>query len=235
LRSRTTTSCSIPTGWLDWSGRSSGPPAGLVTGLIPTAELETEAQAIFDANIGWFERLRPSLDDLGEHHPGISFFPYSAGVFGAGASFAARREALDDLGPFDEALGAGTPSGGGEDLEYFLRTILAGWTLAYEPAAIVWHVHRHDMGGVTSQVKAYGRCLGAYATKHLMSRQHGLALARRAPAALRILATERRASKAGQTISPRLRALVLLGVLEGPLAYLRGRRAARRAGGPSRG
>ena len=44
-----------------------------------------------------------------------------------------------------EALGPGTIAAAGEELEFFLRVIQAGWTLAYEPSAIVWHRHRRDM------------------------------------------------------------------------------------------
>ena len=64
-------------------------------------------------------------------------YPYSAGRFGAGANFAVSRTVLKEVGGFNEALGAGTPSGGGEDLNMFMRIVLAGHRLVYEPSAVV--------------------------------------------------------------------------------------------------
>jgi GT2 family glycosyltransferase len=198
---------------------------GVVTGLVPAAALETRSQAIFDARIGWADRLEPRLYDLGANDPGTRFFPYSAGVFGTGANCAFRAETIRELGYFDERLGPGNPTLGGEDLDMFLRALRAGWTLAYEPAAIVWHFHRADDRALAYQLRAYGCGLGAYAAKHIAARDTGLELARLVPAALWRLVTERHSSDGGQTVPLRLRLLELRGVLPGAAAYVRLRRA----------
>src|SRR5689334_24417701 len=60
----------------------------------------------------------------------------------SGASFGFARQALADLGGFDTALGAGTATGGGEDLDIFVRVLRSGGAIAYEPSALVWHQDR---------------------------------------------------------------------------------------------
>jgi GT2 family glycosyltransferase/O-antigen/teichoic acid export membrane protein len=213
--------------WLRWIVAAFGraPRVGVVTGLVPTAALETRSQAIFDARIGWADRLEPRLYDLGPNDPGTRFFPYSAGVFGTGANCAFRAETLRELGYFDERLGPPNPTLGGEDLDMFLRVLRAGWTLAYEPAAIVWHFHRADERALAYQIRAYGSGLGAYAAKHIAARDTGPEIARLVPAALWRLVTERHSSAGGQTVPLKLRAQELRGVLPGAAAYVRLRRA----------
>ena len=103
-------------------------------------------------------------------HPS-RLYPFSAGIFGTGANFAVRRSALADLGGFDPLLGAGSPGRGGEDLDMFLRVILAGGRICYLPSALVWHRHRADIQALSEQIYSYGYGLGAYVAKHLLNRQ----------------------------------------------------------------
>ena len=51
-----------------------------------------------------------------------------------------RRQALDDVGPFDESFFAYI-----EDVDWGLRAQLAGWDCIYEPTAVAYHV-----GGASS-------------------------------------------------------------------------------------
>jgi glycosyltransferase involved in cell wall biosynthesis len=46
--------------------------------------------------------------------------------FGIGANFAARRGALQRVGPFDEALGAGTALEAGEEFDFIFRALACG-------------------------------------------------------------------------------------------------------------
>ena len=66
---------------------------------------------------------------------------------------------------FDEALGAGSPCKGGEDIDLFFRVVTSGHALAYEPASIAWHRHRDDAAALTGQAAGYGRGLGAWLGK----------------------------------------------------------------------
>src|SRR5206468_1387529 len=83
------------------------------------------------------------------------------GAAGTGANFAFDRQFLMGLGGFDEALGAGAPTKGGEDLDIFVRAILSGRPLIYEPSAIVWHIHRVEVGELRTQMYNYGLGLTA--------------------------------------------------------------------------
>ena len=113
-----------------------------VTGLVRTAVLENTAQLYFDQRQAWGASCERRVFDLADHRDDSPLYPYSGGIFGAGANFAMTRSALAALGGFDEVLGAGTLCGGGEDLDVFMRTVLAGHRLVYEPSAVLSHVHR---------------------------------------------------------------------------------------------
>ena len=45
---------------------------------------------------------------------------------------------------FDETLGPGTLSRGGEDIDAPIRVLLSGGQCVFEPAAIGWHADRYD-------------------------------------------------------------------------------------------
>ena len=45
----------------------------------------------------------------------------------------------------------------------FLRVLLSGFKLAYEPGALVWHRHRREAEALRGQMFSYGAGLSAYA------------------------------------------------------------------------
>jgi hypothetical protein len=51
---------------------------------------------------------------------------------------------------------------GGGDLEFFHRLVAEGYALRYEPAAMVYHLHRRDDCGLRRQIYHNGRSFGAY-------------------------------------------------------------------------
>jgi GT2 family glycosyltransferase len=142
-----------------------------VTGLVASSELDTGSQRYFDSRYAWGEAFQPRLYDLAMHRHPSRLYPFSAGIFGTGANFAVRRSALSRLGGFDPLLGAGSLTRGGEDLDMFLRVILAGGRICYVPSALVWHRHRADTQALSEQIYSYGYGLGAYVAKQLLSRQ----------------------------------------------------------------
>jgi GT2 family glycosyltransferase len=209
-------------------GFARAPEVALVTGLVATAELETQAQQIFESSVSWSTNCAARVWDLSAPPPGDVLFPYTAGQLGTGANFALKREYVSALGPFDEALGAGTPTGGGEDLDIFLRALLCGFKLAYEPTALVWHRHRREAEALRGQTFSYGAGLSAYACKHLSAPQTRREVARRVPRALlRAGQLAGRGRLGGRSRRAMLRAQ-LLGYASGPLLYRRSRRAVRR-------
>jgi O-antigen biosynthesis protein len=194
---------------------------GCVTGIILPARLDTQAQVLFE--------------QLGGHSKGRGFSPaifspqgpqsplYPRPAFGAGANMAFRREALRRIGGFDVALGAGTPSFAGEDTLAMTLTLLSGYCIAYEPAALVRHEHRRDFDGLSRQLHGYDVGLTAYYAALLRHRPTALAgLLRLIPSAAGCL---RKREQTGTAVPPEFQESItrrqLAGVLTGPAAYAR--------------
>jgi GT2 family glycosyltransferase len=204
-----------------------------VTGAILPAELETPAQAWLEEYGGFHKGFRRQVFDLTEHKRAGPLYPYNAGQFGSGANMAFRTDVLRDLGGFALDLGAGTPAHGGEDLDVLRRTITAGHTIVYEPSALLWHYHRRSTRALRKQMFQYGVGLSATVTKWLLEdRSTAQAVLRRVPAGLRYLlspASGKNTDKSS-TFPPLLTVLELIGILAGPVAYLRSRYRLRRMG-----
>jgi GT2 family glycosyltransferase len=133
-----------------------------VTGLVVPFELETPAQALFEHHGGFGRGFRFCMYQLRSPGAPRQVFHLGAGRFGTGANMAFRRSIFASMDGFDVTLGAGTPSKGGEDLDMFFRVIEAGHALAYEPRAVVRHVHRRDHGDLRRQLEGHGIGLYAY-------------------------------------------------------------------------
>ncbi len=125
----------------------------MVTGFVIPLELETAAQQVFE-RLGGFgrgvTRRWVSVD------PSCAGRRLGTGELGTGANMAFRLSALRQVGGFDPALGAGTPTGGGDDHDVFHRILAAGLLARYEPAAIVFHEHRRSMTALRDQVRNNG-------------------------------------------------------------------------------
>ena len=157
--------------WLDGivRGFQQADDVACVTGLIPSAEIDNSVQLYFDSRESWGTFCERRIFDLVHNRDSSPLYPYSAGIFGAGANFAITRSAFKEIGLFDEALGAGSPCGGGEDLDMFMRVILAGHRIVYEPSAIVSHVHRMDFKDLSRQMVMYGSGCTAALTAIVMN------------------------------------------------------------------
>ena len=134
-----------------------------VTGLVIPHEIETEAQYLFERSGGFgkgFARMYARADTRAGAKAGYTHG--GTGRFGTGANMAYRRSVFNQIGLFDPALDVGTPTNGAGDLEMFFRVIKAGYTLVYEPAALVRHIHRQDMAGLHKQLFNNGVGLFAY-------------------------------------------------------------------------
>lgn len=219
-----------------------GTDVGCVTGLVAAAAIDSPAEQYFDNRVSWGRNCVPRLYDLDGRRGDNLLYPYSAGVFGTGANFAFRKDALDGIGGFDEALGAGTLTKGGEDLDAFVAVLRAGWVLAYEPSAVVWHHHRSDLDELRRQMYGYGTGLSAFLMKQLLDRRSRLAVLRRIPPGVVKLSTALRTASRGGASAPDSpggpRGLVrneIRGIAAGPILYLRARRAVRRGPAAVRG
>jgi glycosyltransferase involved in cell wall biosynthesis len=63
----------------------------------------------------------------------------SVGTLGHSASLAVRRAALEEIGGFDEQLGAGARFQSAPEVDLFDRLFAAGHVGRYEPSARAWH------------------------------------------------------------------------------------------------
>lgn len=130
------------------------PEVMVVTGLMLPAKLETEAEVAFHRGTSEFSwECRPLVFDAAYFE---AMKPFGAPVWhiGAGANMALRRQIVEQVGGFDERLGAGA-SGCSEDSEFWYRVLAAGYKCRYEPTAVIFHYHRSDLAGLRQQMYAY--------------------------------------------------------------------------------
>jgi glycosyltransferase involved in cell wall biosynthesis len=191
-----------------------------VTGLVASASLELAAEQYFDARVSWSSTCEPRVYDARHGPSGIELHPYAAGGFGTGANFAFRTRLLREIGGFDESLP------GAEDLDIFVRVLRAGYSISYEPAALVWHKHRTNQNDLSRQMYVYGRDLSAFLFKYASSRRTALDVWRRLPQGVRHLgALGVRSGRAGSQagFARELLLAELRGVTIGPLVCARAR------------
>lgn len=144
-----------------WAGAitdafNSAPDIMVVTGLVEPAELETEAQQLFEYNGGFGRGTAPRWVRIPSRRLDRWGY-YGAGQYGTGANMAVHRKAFETLGGFDNALDVGTLTNGGGDIEMMARVLANGHTLCYWPAAIVFHYHRRDHSNLYRQLENNGR------------------------------------------------------------------------------
>jgi GT2 family glycosyltransferase len=225
----------VDRGWVGWIARAfaSEPDAACVTGLIVPSDLITPTQVLMEQFAGFGKGFERRVHRLSE--PSSPLFPFAAGEFGSGACTALRRDIGRALGGFDPALGAGTVSRGGEDLDLFVRVLLAGHAIVYEPAAMLAHNHPDEDRRLRAEIFSYGVGLAAMITKQALAGQ-ALAIARRVPLALRHLRdpASRKNVRKGDDYPRSYDWIERAGMAAGPLAYLRSMRRERRlaAGAP---
>jgi hypothetical protein len=202
-------------------GFARGDDIGCVTGTILPARLDTPAQELFEQLGGFASGRGFSPAVFSRHGPQSPLYPVPP--FGAGANFAFRREALARIGGFDVALGGGTPAKGAEDVLAMTMVLLAGYRIAWEPAALMRHDHYRDLDGLYRQTVGHGVGLTAYYAALLRHRPSVFpALIRLAPTAVAYL-RKRDFSRATapQDVLAALKRRYRLSMLMGPMAYIR--------------
>lgn len=131
------------------------PKVMAVTGLVLAAELDTEAQFIFEKywsfNRGYCDRTFDS--HYFELHKSCGV---PAWFIGAGANMAFRRQVFELVGNFDERLDVGAAGCSG-DSEFWYRVLAQGWSCRYEPTAVTYHYHRRDLDSLKQQMYYYMR------------------------------------------------------------------------------
>ncbi len=133
------------------------PQVQCVTGLTMPLELETPAQEMFETFTGF--SLRGFVRRTFQSPPDD---PLATGSIGAGANMAVRASVIAEIGEFDPALDAGTPTQSGGDHEFFSRVLRRGHRIVYEPDALNWHRHRRSWEELRQVIHGYG--VGVYAS-----------------------------------------------------------------------
>jgi GT2 family glycosyltransferase len=201
----------------------------IVTGNVLPAELETSAQRVFESygglGRGWQRRI-VDAEWFAQFRRAVPTWR-----LGCTANAAFRRSifANPNIGLMDEALGAGTPTGCSEDTYVFYRVLKAGFAIAYEPDAFVWHRHRSSMTAVGRQIYSYAKGHAAYQLTTWLRDGDRRGLTRllyELPAVYTRRAWQRIRRQSNYPITFVL--LEVLGTLAGPLALWRSRRRVRR-------
>lgn len=203
----------------------------VVTGNVLPLEMETEAQRLFEwygglgrgfarleADADWFRRGRRAAPT------------WELGCT-ANAAFRAHIFADPAIGPMDEALGAGTPTGCSEDTYVFYRVLKAGYAVAYSPDAYVWHRHRATMAALRKQIYSYSKGHVAYQLTTWLRDGDARALVRlfyELPLIYLRRGAHRLRGRSDYPLS--FIALEILGNIAGPLALWQSRRRVRRLG-----
>ena len=130
------------------------PNVACVTGLTMPVELETVAQEYFEEHFTFSRGFEYIEHDWNNTHP------IGAGRVGVGTNMALRRSVIDQVGPFDEALDAGTLTYSGGETEMFSRLLSSGYRIIYEPHALNWHRHRRSWKSLQKTI--YGYSIGIY-------------------------------------------------------------------------
>jgi O-antigen biosynthesis protein len=208
-----------------------------VTGLVLPLSLETPTQLLFEQLLTpgkGFHRRTFHVSDQRQADP---LFPYTPGEMGSAANMALRADIAHRLRGFDTSIGRRA----GLEIELFIRILLRGYAIAYEPSAIVWHEHPTEMGRLRRRAFRYGVGLTAMLTKKVVAGPERMDLIRRVPAGCRhVLDPTSRKNAQKPTDYPRsLDGLERVGMLLGPGAYFGGAAASawrrRRHPGADRG
>ncbi len=212
-------------------GYTENPETASVNGSIFPDAIETEAQELFFQYGGHSKGRGFVAQTLDPSMPGSQSPLYPLPPFGAGGNMSIRRDALLRVGGFDEALGAGTPARGGEETALFTQLLLAGETIVYRPSALAWHADRAEFKDLVDQMRALGTSLTAYYTSVVVSDPSLIprlvALVPQAIRDVRGAPGSVRTATMSAAFPNELMQSNRLGMVSGPVAYLRGRRRCR--------
>jgi GT2 family glycosyltransferase len=93
-----------------------------------------------------------------------------AAIDGIGACMALRRSAWEALGGFDEMLGPGSAFPGGDEGDFALRALAAGWYVLETPQLWVEHHGFRTQAQARDFIGIYARGTGAMMAKHVRCR-----------------------------------------------------------------
>lgn len=146
-----------------------------MTGLVIAAELDTEAQLIFEKHWSFNRGYVDKKYDVAFLDRTLFSGP-PVWEIGAGANMAFRRKLFDEIGLFDERLDVGAAGCNG-DSEMWFRILTHGHSIHYNPRAVVFHKHRQQLPALKKQLFSYMR--GHTAAALIQQKYHPMAGYRR--------------------------------------------------------
>jgi glycosyltransferase involved in cell wall biosynthesis len=157
--------------WLSWVRRGFGSPErpDAISGVMLPAELATAAQVDFERYGGFNKGRGVEPTVLRKNTPTVFDPLYPLPNFGAGGNMAFRTELLRRIGGFDNRLGAGTLTCGGEETLAYSLLLDQGATVLYWPPAVTWHYHRKTDADLEKQFYGYAAGLTAFYMSLLIS------------------------------------------------------------------
>jgi hypothetical protein len=193
----------LPSGWLPRIVElfAAAPDAGAVCGRAVTPD----------------GRLLPGS------RSGVYRWPAHPFRLGSGFNLSLRRDALEEVGAFDERLGAGGRFSSAEDTDMLYRLLKVGWSVVCSDDITVVH---HDWRSRRAEVRLhyrYGCGAGAQTAKHVAAGDRAAARVALREAWLHV-ATVPRALLSGQLRTAWLQAPFLAGLARGFVAGGRERR-----------
>ena len=203
-----------------------------VAGVMLPAELETDAQVNFE-RYGGFNKGR-GIEPVPLLAGGPSVFDplYPLPNFGAGGNMAFRTERLRAIGGFDNRLGAGTLTHGGEETRALSLLLENGSMILYWPPAITWHYHRRSDEALEKQFFGYSAGLTAfYMSLILTSPKYVWRILRFVPRGVKRIAANRGSGQPDEPtggVPENLLRAGRKGLLQGAWLYLREVRRQRR-------
>ncbi len=126
-----------------------------MAGLVIAAQLETEAQYIFEKHWSFNRGFVDKLYDKNFFQKTFKDGP-PVWEIGAGANMAFRKSIFEEAGFFNELLDVGAAGCNG-DSEMWYRILAKGHAIVYDPRAIAFHTHRKKMNALKRQIFYYMR------------------------------------------------------------------------------
>lgn len=157
--------------WVAWlkRGFSMREYPAAVAGVMLPAELETAAQVDFERYGGFNKGRGMAPEWLRAGTPSVPDPLYPLPSFGAGGNMAFRTQALRAVGGFDNRLGAGTLTHGGEETRALALILESGASVLHWPPAVTWHYHRRTDEALEKQFFGYSAGLTAFYMSMLAS------------------------------------------------------------------
>ena len=151
----------------------------VVTGNVLPVKIENSSQNFFEI-YGGLGRGFNQFEVNGDWFEACPYRTVPTWNLGATANAAFRASIFQEpsIGLMDETLGAGIPTGCGEDTYIFYKVLKLGYTIVYEPNAFVWHRHRDNLNAFRKQINNYSKGHVAYHLTTLLNDGDLRALAR---------------------------------------------------------